>query len=418
MLDKDSLYQVFKDRVGFKDALLPSYQTLDTSITSSESGLFVNDVSLAFLKSEDIFGFIFDFNSQKYPTYSGSGFLAGQKYLYNGVAYIALDSGNNEDPDTAPEKWFDLASWFLQENVLKPAIFESINEVLKENNAKKHIKDLINTDILWKERQFKKIQSNSGRFIGLKIVPCMGQGITQQFKQIGFNYDTAETIKFYLYHTSQEQPIQEIDIEVTEPNKFVWYDIDITLDYVSQNYNTGGVFYLGYDESTLGGQFYSNENGGVYYYNLNKKLIWKYYSISFNSSQLNTPNIPNVGDYFDNNNEEDFNTFNLKVNSLVDYTELMTRNISEFDLLIQYKSAIKLLELLRNSTRINRTTGTKQIDTSSLAFELYGQRVGANGGIEKKGIIQEYNDFKKQVKINYDSIDYVFMPQNGLRLIG
>ena len=351
-----------------------------------------------------------------------TNYQIGNRVKFNNVAYVALNANVNQQPDTSAD-WETVISRKLRE-IKQSVTYQTVNDWLQGNNTVKKIKTLNNTSPLWNELQFNEVKQNNGEAVGFQIFPTFRQGTKFFFSKIGLKTTQSETFKLYVYHTSQQTPLKDIDITTTS-EVFQWVDIELDLSYFSDLYNVGGAFYILAYESELTGEFYKQRQTSaappVYYpyslYSINKNFSWKFAYVSFNQTQLNGTDLPDVGNYYDRNSYESFAIFNFLTTEIVDYSEILTRQVEQWDNALNYALAIRFMKLIVNSKKINRETQDTQ-DTQDLIINVFGQVAGAAGGVNIKGLQSHYNEAIQQISIDFDGFDFLFQTQRTPRLIG
>ena len=95
---------------------------------------------------------------------------------------------------------------------------------------------------------------NKQRLVGFEIVPVRSMGVTAKIERIGLQMTGATgKVRMYLFHSSQVDPISVQDLEFTKTNGgFQWFDMrDLYMPYISEANDSGGAWYLCYDQSKL-----------------------------------------------------------------------------------------------------------------------------------------------------------------------
>lgn len=94
----------------------------------------------------------------------------------------------------------------------------------------------------------------SGKICGYEIVPVRSMGVTAKIERIGLQMRGATgTVRVYLFHSSQAEPIKTFDLEYTKENgSYQWFEVEDTfLPYISDDTNAGGAWYLCYNQNDL-----------------------------------------------------------------------------------------------------------------------------------------------------------------------
>lgn len=255
--------------VGFKQTRNPVFGLLPADLLVSRSGLYVDDQH-PLLARENIHAAI-NFEEYKYypawvqPAEGEPGYGAGVQVSHNGLLYLNTVPGNTTQPGTA-----DNATWaatsvlgiYLRE-VMQTATAEVLNRVFTHKKIDLQTKAIHEDLQLFSgtgNRNHKIIKS--GRFVGLEINLRNMRDIAFKVNRIGLQIDTVNPeFRLYLYHTSQPEPLQTWDFNIDKPGFFQWFPVtDLALNFISQQYNTGGNFLLGYFESDFEGQAIEMQN--------------------------------------------------------------------------------------------------------------------------------------------------------------
>lgn len=94
----------------------------------------------------------------------------------------------------------------------------------------------------------------SGSLVGYEILPVRSMGVSAKIERIGLQMVHATgTVRVYLFHSSQVDPVKVFDLEYTKENGgYQWFDIaDCYLPYISDENNAGGCWYLCYNQNDL-----------------------------------------------------------------------------------------------------------------------------------------------------------------------
>lgn len=93
-----------------------------------------------------------------------------------------------------------------------------------------------------------------GRIVGFEITPAYAMGVTANVGRVGLQF-TGGTgkVRLYLFHSSRSVPMKVQEVEYTRTNGgFQWFDLtDWYLPYISDEKNSGGTWYLCYNEDEL-----------------------------------------------------------------------------------------------------------------------------------------------------------------------
>lgn len=94
-----------------------------------------------------------------------------------------------------------------------------------------------------------------GSVVGYEIVPLRGLGVTTQIHRIGLQmYGGTGTVKVYLFHSSQREPLATAELNYTGSKSYEWFAVeDWFLRYMGEagSTNAGGAWYVVYDQTEL-----------------------------------------------------------------------------------------------------------------------------------------------------------------------
>ena len=93
-----------------------------------------------------------------------------------------------------------------------------------------------------------------GRLVGFEITPAYAMGVTAKVGRVGLQFTGGTGIvRLYLFHSSRSVPMKVQEVEYTRTNGgFQWFDLtDWYLPYISDEKNSGGTWYLCYNEDEL-----------------------------------------------------------------------------------------------------------------------------------------------------------------------
>ena len=92
------------------------------------------------------------------------------------------------------------------------------------------------------------------KLVGFEIIPVRAMGVTARIEKIGLQMTgAAGIVKMYLFHSSQINPVRTFELDFTVTNGgFQWFCLhDCFLPYISDGNNSGGSWYLVYDQDEL-----------------------------------------------------------------------------------------------------------------------------------------------------------------------
>ena len=235
---------------------------VNSDITTAESGLYYNDefslLELANLRQISPFQEGFNYG----PYEVGSTYSTGDKVkgdtnsseLYRSL--VDNNLGNDLTDSNSWERIYPFSEWL--ERKTKAFINKFINELVNQRKLKSYAKTLLSDTALFSSNgRRNNTEAKKGRFVGFKIRQLTQKNTRILIDKLGFQFTQPQTdLPIYVYHSSQEDPIQTVNITTTKTNSFEWVrpTEEIALDYWSDDYNVGGFFYYGYYEDDLVGQ--------------------------------------------------------------------------------------------------------------------------------------------------------------------
>jgi hypothetical protein len=238
---------------------------------------------------------------------------------------------------------------------------------------------------------------SESRFVGFELEMKPSYGVEVIIDKIGLQFTAPQTnLKIYVYHTSQQQAIQEVIATTTKSNSFEWLVLNapINLKYLSDEYDTGGFFYLGYYENDVTGQAIKkdfNWNNGACNScgNGNAVKVWntrldflRVSPIYVSSANLNGVNIFDFEDvtYTPDNNYG----INFKTSIICDLSIYFCERKLLFADSVGKQVAVDVLNDIKHSSRANRVT---EVNRNMIIRDLEGDRatneLGLNINLEK-----------------------------------
>jgi len=205
--------------------------------------------------------------------------------------------------------------------------------------------------------------TNQNRFVGLQIRPRAMTGLQAIIEEIGLQFTGVESFILYLFHSSQLEPLHEIDVTTTGNGNWTWSKQGLELSsFLSEQYQ-GGVFVLGYyqEDITSNAINYTNFNwnrgvcGGC---NDSHKTTWDSINKNFSVYPIYVPSGSfDKGEMFDLQNalysaDESFG-INLKFTVKCDLTDFFIQNRFTFKNLLALKMVSILLNDMKFSQQIN-----------------------------------------------------------------
>lgn len=240
--------------IGWHQDYDPQHQ-IEESLTHSESGLYYQDahplMTLQNVRSIMPDGFKFQYKAWNKETQ----YKKGDKCQYGDVIYKALHNNVNEQPNQS-EDWevFDIVSDFIREQTFS-GIALTVQTFLQIKGLLRESKSLLERRTFFDGAgRLTNYQQPHGKLVGFEINPVRSMGVTAKIERIGLQMTGATgTVRVYLFHSSQVDPIYYQDLEFTKENGgFQWFDMkDWYMPYISDKNNSGGSWYLVYNQNDL-----------------------------------------------------------------------------------------------------------------------------------------------------------------------
>ena len=247
------------------------------------------------------------------------------------------------------------------------------------------------------------------RIVGMEITPAYSMGVTAKIERIGLQMTGATgTVRMYLFHSSQVDPIAVADLEYTKENGgFQWFDVkDFYLPYISGANDSGGAWYLCYCQPDMPegmecvnvAKDWSREPCGTC--NIGSLTAWRELTKYINISpfRVHAPEtfaeFPEMWDVEETVYTNTVNYgLNVEVSVYCDLTDFIIRERQMFANVLQMEMAARVLRMLayNPSVRVNR----KQSNASQ--FDLIAEVDGYPQGREQ--------GFASELKKMYDALD-------------
>ena len=272
-IDRKKLREDLFGLVGFYNADNPDYPTLVPSLLESRSGKYVNEANMSLLSIENIDQSIKNFSKFNYDEFStttkdNGGYTTGSKVLYTpdstNYEYIATSASNNTTPDPP-----DASAWReideLSDYLIK-SVYTGIDEMtdawIRDKKGRLKIKSIFDKIYLFQGvANYRNVQKNGNNFVGLRIrMKRPEKSLAVIINQLGHHFNaaftsgTTGTLPIYLFHTSQQEALFTFQLEHSKASSSIWTQWDTdnnVLRYVSDEYDAGGDFYIGYKQSDL-----------------------------------------------------------------------------------------------------------------------------------------------------------------------
>lgn len=240
---------------------------------------------------------------------------------------------------------------FLQ-TLDKSCIMQCLNAVFNRPQ-------LIETGLVYERSSNIKsvIIPNQGNFCGYRIKVAQGN-YAVQINTISLFFTAAATFNIYLFNDLVKEPLKTKSV-TTVANSQTVIDLGWVLNYIAST-NKGGMFYIGYFQDELGSVNGIDEQ-------LNQWAPTKVYGAwPFQSPKTGTVDFNRI------NPSVVFRTYgiNLQISAYRDYTQTIIQCAHIFDEARILLMASKVIELVKNSIRVNKEKRITAENIMQLDYDL------------------------------------------------
>nr|DAR82441.1 MAG TPA: hypothetical protein [Caudoviricetes sp.] len=252
--------------VGWEQSFDPA-KAINDDLTQTESGLYFQGAH-PLVTLDNIRAIVPDDFVYQYPEWNLiTEYKTGAKVRHNNEIWIARKDNQNEEPtksdfnadfnyDFGNEYWgvYNFLSDYL-ERLTRNGIAQMVQTFTQVKGLDKETKNLLERRTFFDGAgRIRATLQNTHKLVGFEIVPVRSMGVTMKIEQIGLQMTGATgTVRMYLFHSSQIDPIKTFDLNFTVTNGgFQWFPLkDCYLPYISDTTNAGGSWYLCYNQDEL-----------------------------------------------------------------------------------------------------------------------------------------------------------------------
>lgn len=400
MLQIDKIQTALLGLVGWEQSIDPQ-KAFDESLTASESGLYFQNAH-PLLTIDNIIACAPEIYGRQYPEWqAGTIYTKGCIVKKSNQYYNALQNSQGIDPtlDTSADYWKQIA---LIDDYLtrltKAGIAQMVQTFLQIKSLKEETKNILERRTFFDGAgRLSAILPNSHKIVGFEIVPVRSMGVTTKIERVGLQF-TGGTglVKFYLFHSSQVDPIQTFEVEYTKTNGgFQWFDLkDCYLPYISDENNSGGAWYLCYNQDELPegmtainvSKDWSREPCGTCNIgNLEAwRLLTKYLQISPFRKQAPTTfaEFPEMWDIAENAYTNTTNYgLNCEISVGCDLTDFIIRERGIFATVLQRQVAVNILRSMAMNPDVRVNRNQSNVSRMDILYELDGKTDGQTSGL-------------------------------------
>ena len=242
--------------VGWEQNFDPSKE-IDPALVETESGLFFQDAH-PLMTLENIENTIPENFMLKYKAWDeNKEYPKGDKVSSADKVWIAVSPSVNVEPSVnVPKYWaeYNFLSDYL-ERITKAGIAKTIQTFIQTKQLTRETRDLFDRKTFFDgAARLQATIRSTHKIVGIELVPVRAMGVTLKIHKIGLQaVGGTGKVKFYLFHSSQKQPIKTFEVEFTNTNGgFQWFSFDdLFLPYISNGTDSGGAWFLCYYQDEL-----------------------------------------------------------------------------------------------------------------------------------------------------------------------
>ena len=434
MLQISKIVDALLPLVGWEQGYGDEYLT--GSITESESGRTFQEAHPLCTLANARAVMPDNFNTQYKAWDINSAYQKGAKVMYGNVVWIASEDNVAEEPpkdlwsgDYSVEfagSWqsFNPLTDYL-EKTMRNGIKQAITNFVTTKQIRNETRDLLERRTFFDGAgRLAATETNRHRIVGFEFVPVRAMGVTMKIEKIGLQFAGGTgVVKMYLFHSSQIEPLKTFDLEYTKNGGFQWFALtDCFLPYVSDNTNSGGAYYLCYNQDELPegmkgvnvSKDWSREPCGTC--NIGSVETWrqltKYLQVSPFATKAPTT-FAQFPEMFDVGKIVYHNTCNYGLNCEVtigcDLTDFIISQRSVFAEVVQKQTAYILLRTMAMNpdTRVNRNQSN--VSRLDILYELDGNTDSKH----PQGLGAELQKAYKAIEIDTQGLDRICLSCNN-----
>lgn len=325
-----------------------------------------------------------------------------------GIDFDIIDDSLSEDYSDAND--------YLQK-IHESELQQIIYDFTSRNKQILGSRDVLNNfDVTNGIADYTDLSTKSARFCGWLITPKKSNNVQTAIKKIGLQISTSESVRIFLYETSQQTAIATFDFTASSPLSLQWEAVtDFIINYRG-DYGTNQAYLLGYYEHDPNNdQSYQLKGRAVEFEfdcgcnNSPKKHFGKYIDIQpivIENDDLNGISLPNMNDITSYFTSVSYGLY-AKMNVTCDITDVLVDNLTAFARAYQYKLAIRVLDDYLATVRLNPDSNRQRIAEFRLKArnQYYGELNGweSASGRWHRGLVED-------LSIDFSGMDNVCLP--------
>jgi len=307
------------------------------------------------------------------------------------------------------------------EDYLKERVDASIIKVFtKFSMFKKEMqttKTILNSSAMFDGiARFNNTITNESKFVGFEIKLKESYGVSATIDRLGIQFNAIQTaLPIYVFHSSQVNPIQTVTAATTVAGSMTWLTLStpIKLKYYSDDYDTGGLFYIGYYQDDVNGMALQKDwNWKKFCGGCAGRSAVKIWNTRLNFMDVMPFYVPQsqyvVDEMFDYRNvsytPDNNYGMNFATTIQCDLSEYFIENKVIFADAIGKQVAVDILSDIKHSNRANRIV---EVNRNMIIRDLEGDKE-----TNEKGLALRLEDALKSIDFDFSKIDSPCLPDN------
>lgn len=278
---------------------------------------------------------------------------------------------------------------------------------------------LNNFDVTNGVTDYTDLATKNKRFVGWVIKPHQSNNIRSTINKIGLQLSASETVRIFLYETSQQTAIATYDFVYTSPLSLQWKAVTDFITNYRGTYGTNQQYILGYYENDPDNSQTWMLQGEAVQYNFDcgcsntpKRIFGKYAEIqpivipyANLQSDWTLPNMNDITSYW---TDVSYGLF-AKINVTCDITDVIVDNLDVFANAYRYRIAVRILDDYLSTKRLNPVS-----DASHLrAIAEKGRNIYWNtlqGWVDSAN--HKHRGLMEDLSLDFSQMDSVCLPCN------
>ena len=375
--------------IGFRDSVESDYPPIDSEITASSSGMYMNDFH-PLLTTEILDAVCPQFRGYNAFTASAT-YAAGVRVMDDDIAWQSKVANNIGHTPAVGAYWETVFSLWLREkyNASVANLFNRLATEKKINVSTKAIFE--NKQLFLGAGQMSDTITPTSRFVGMAIQPKNINNVRITIDRIGLQFTQAQTdLYIYLFNSQSKTYIKRQAVSTSAANKFDWVSLtDFNIDFVnySDDIDSGSVWYIGYFEDDIAGNA------------INKAYSWREGPCNGCPGQLPEYNLWNLWSKYYSVRPVEFSTpdgtnlpggegysmlsygMNLAMTVKPDVTDLIVTNKSVLTYPLGLQFAVDMLNWIAHNPPRRTNAVHANVQAGAILYDVNGEN--GSGGLKK-----------------------------------